>query len=86
MPTPDHHTMLIQLIWDFRGPNARRLARHFELQLQEFMVNEELEPRIAGSKELGIRHSIAYMVIPQHRLEEIRALLNPHRGQYYEMA
>lgn len=72
-------------MWDFRGPDAKVRARQELLRLQEYMVNEELDPRIAGQNDLSPRHSMIFMIVPQHRLEEIRLQLNPHRGQCYEM-
>lgn len=77
--------MLVKLIWDFRGPTAEKTAKLFELRLQEYMVNEELEPRITGIKSLSPRHAIAYMVIPEFRLQEVKKELKPQRGEYYEM-
>jgi hypothetical protein len=74
----------IKLIWDFRGVAAHDTARHHAEHLKEYMVNEELEPRIAGFSDFSSMHSIAYMVVEESSLRQVRDSLIPHRGELYD--
>ncbi|MDC6351908.1 hypothetical protein PP178_10110 [Zeaxanthinibacter sp. PT1] len=74
----------IKLIWDFRGPDALPVARHHHKHLQEYMVNEGLSPQVAGHKELGPAHSIAFMVVTASKMPEVRDALKPHRGELHQ--
>lgn len=74
----------IKLIWDFRGTSARETALHHEVHLKEYILAEQIEFNLTGSKELSDLHSIAYMVVNENRMIQVRDALRPHRGEIYE--
>ena len=73
----------IKLIWDFRGPGAAQIAEHYQKHLDEFVVIEELKFDITGYEHFGTTHSIAYLVVAEFEMKEVRELLKPHRGEIY---
>ena len=74
----------IKLIWDFRGTSARETALHHEIHLKEYILAEKLELNLTGHKELSDLHSIAYMVVNEKKMIQVRDALRPHRGEIYE--
>lgn len=74
----------IKLIWDFRGETASETAKHHAEHLKEYMAQEELEPRIAGSSDFSSMHSIAFMVVEESNMLRVRDSLVPHRGELYD--
>lgn len=73
----------IKLIWDFRGPGAARTAEHYEKHLAEFIIIEELKFDITGFQHITDLHSIAYLVVAEFEMKEVRDTLKPQRGQVY---
>ncbi|MEP0132619.1 MAG: hypothetical protein ABJJ25_02170 [Eudoraea sp.] len=73
----------IKLIWDFRGPTAKEVARHHEKHLKDYIAAENLSPNITGNTELSSMHSIAYMVVEEVNMTGVRDALIPHRGEVY---
>ena len=43
----------LKLIWDFRGPNAKKTAEHHEIHLKQFIVIEKLDITITGVENLN---------------------------------
>lgn len=74
----------IKFIWDFRGPSAAKTAEHHEKHLAEFAVIENTKNSTTGSSHLSDMHSIAYMVIDESELRELRDILKPHRGEHFQ--
>lgn len=75
----------IKLIWDFRGPNALRIAEHHEVHLKEFIKKEGIKDRdMTGVEEVNGMHAIAYWVIPEPETKIFRDILKPHRATLYE--
>ncbi len=72
----------VKMIWDFRGPNAAQLAEHYQKHLAEFAVIEELKFDDSGFQHLSDMHSIAFLVVAEFELKEIRDILKPHRGEF----
>jgi len=73
----------IKIIWDFRGPNAAHTAKHYLKHLKEFVEVEELKYDLGGVDHFSTTHSIAYLVVAEFELKEVRNILKPHRGQVY---
>ncbi len=73
----------IKLLWDFRGPDAREIARHHAIHLADFIKKEGLSLDISGHQDLSEMHSIAYMVVEEPMMIQIRDALLPHRGEIY---
>jgi hypothetical protein len=73
----------LKLIWDFRGPAAAKTAEHHEIHLKEFIVMEKLPLNITGFDVLTDMHSIAWMVVTDAHMIQVRDALKPHRGEVY---
>ncbi|MFM1877924.1 MAG: hypothetical protein RLZZ241_790 [Bacteroidota bacterium] len=70
----------IKLIWDFRGPDAARTAKHFQIHLQEALsATPETE---LGWSELNSNHSIAFLIVSESEMIPMRDRFKPHRGEY----
>ena len=74
----------LKLIWDFRGPNALKIAEHHEKHLKEYITSQNLNSEITGFETLTDLHAVAFMVIHEQDLKPIREALKPHRGLVYE--
>ncbi len=73
----------LKLIWDFRGPDALKIAEHHETHLKEFITIEKTNLNITGHQQLNDFHSIAFMVVTEDEMKPIRDALKPHRGSLY---
>jgi hypothetical protein len=73
----------IKLLWDFRGPAAKETAKHHAIHLKDFIKKEALPIDITGSNDLSEFHSIAFMVVEESSMIQIRDALLPHRGEVY---
>lgn len=73
----------LKLIWDFRGPDAFKIAEHHEKHLKEFIVMQNTNLNITGYEALNDLHSMAFMVVTEDEMKPIRDALKPHRGQLY---
>ena len=73
----------LKLIWDFRGPDALRIAEHHHIHLKEYIANEELNITLTGFESLSELHAIAYLVVVESEMKPIRDAIKPHRGQVY---
>lgn len=73
----------LKLIWDFKGPDADRTAKHHAIHLKEYIRNNNLSPEVAGSEEINGEHAIAYLVVHESKMPPVRDALKPHRGQLY---
>ncbi|MFT5847111.1 MAG: hypothetical protein ACJARX_002494 [Psychroserpens sp.] len=74
----------LKLIWDFKGPDAQKIAEHHEKHLKEFIVIKKTNLNITGFEALNDAHSIAFMVVTDDEMKPIRDALKPHRGTLYE--
>lgn len=75
---------LIKLIWDFRGPDAEKIADHHVIHLREFVALEKLPLTLIDKQVLSEVHSIAYLVVNDEQMRAVRDVLKPHRGELYE--
>ena len=73
-----HH---IKLIWDLHGPDAKPTAEHHVIHLKEYIAREKLELIESGVEEVTSAHSLAYMVIKEINMIQVRDALKPHRGE-----
>lgn len=74
----------IKLIWDFRGPIATKTAEHHEIHLKEYISIEKLPINITGFEIISDMHAIAWMVVNDKYMIQVRDALKPHRGEIYE--
>ena len=75
---------MIKLIWDFRGPDAHGVALHHEAHLKEYIASEDMNVPLTGHKDLSDLHSVAFMVVAEGQMPQVRDALRPHRGEIYE--
>lgn len=74
----------LRLIWDFRGPDAQKTAEHHEIHLKEYIQAEKLMNNITGVETISEMYSVAYLVVDENEMIEVRDALKPHRGEWYE--
>ncbi len=71
----------IKLIWDFRGGDAKGTAEHHRIHLEEYAEREKLELTESGVEEISGMHYIAYLLVVESEMIQVRDALVPHRGQ-----
>ena len=74
----------IKMIWDFRGPASAKTAEHHEIHLKEYIEIEKLPINITGFEVLGEMQAIAFMVVTDENMMQVRDNLKPHRAELYE--
>ena len=73
----------IKLIWDFRGSSSAKTAEHHEIHLKEYIATEKLPLNITGFEIVNDMHAIAFMVVTDENMIQIRDILKPHRGELF---
>ncbi|MEO0046596.1 MAG: hypothetical protein RL705_1787 [Bacteroidota bacterium] len=73
----------IKLIWDFRGPASAKTAEHHEIHLKEYISIENLPITLTGFEIKNEMHAIAFMVVTDEHMIQVRDILKPHRGELY---
>ena len=73
----------IKLIWDFRGAVSAKTAEHHEIHLKEYILAEKLSPNITGFETFGEMHAIAFMVVTDETMIQVRDALKPHRAEIF---
>ena len=73
----------IKLIWDFRGEASAKTAEHHEIHLKEYINIEKLPVNITGFEVKSEMHTIAFMVVTDDNMIQVRDSLKPHRGEVY---
>ncbi len=73
----------IKLIWDFRGPAAARTAEHHEIHLKEYILMEKFPINITGFEVVNDMQAIAWMVVTDENMIQVRDALKPHRGELF---
>jgi hypothetical protein len=73
----------LKLIWDFRGPDATKIAEHHEKHLRDYIAIKKIESTITGCEIINEMHTIAFMVVDEIDMKPIRDNLKPNRGQLY---
>ncbi|WP_298351025.1 hypothetical protein [uncultured Dokdonia sp.] len=73
----------LKLIWDFRGPDAEKIALHHEIHLKEYASAKELATPITGVEKQSEDFALAYLVVDKEAMKPVRDDLKPHRGQLF---
>lgn len=73
----------IKLIWDFRGETAAKIAEHHEKHLKEYIEIEKLPEKTTGFESISELYAIAFMVVAEEYMIQVRDALKPHRGEVY---
>jgi hypothetical protein len=74
----------IKLIWDFRGSASAKTAEHHLIHLKEYIAMEQLPLPTSGFEVITEMHAIAYVVVTDEHMIQLRDTLKPHRGELYE--
>lgn len=74
----------IKLIWDFRGSAAIETAKHHEIHLKDYIIAEKIALNITGFEIFSDVYSIAFMVVNEENMIDVRDILKPHRGEVFE--
>lgn len=74
----------LKLIWDFKGPDALKIAQHHEIHLKEYIEQQQLPITITGTETISELYSIAFLVVSEDNMKPVRDALKPHRGQVYQ--
>jgi len=73
----------IKLIWDFKGDEAKEIAKHHIVHIDQFAAKENIELIASGVDSINEMHTIAYMVVLEPQMIAVRDALKPHRGELY---
>jgi hypothetical protein len=73
----------IKLIWDFRGEASAKTAEHHEIHLKEYIAIQKLIINITGFEIKNEMHAIAFMVVTDENMIQVRDALKPHRGEVF---
>ena len=71
----------IKLLWDFRGPDALKTAKHRTIHLKEFAAIENLPFYEIDIKEQNPMLCAAYIVVSESDMKVYRDALKPQRGE-----
>ena len=75
----------IKLIWDFRGEAAAKTAEHHEIHLKEYIAIEKFPITTTGFEIKNELYAIAFMVVTDENMIQVRDTLRPHRGEIYSV-
>lgn len=73
----------LKLIWDFRGPDAEKIAEHHVIHLKDYIQIQNIEDVFTGLETITNMHTIAFLVVSENKMRPIRDALKPHRGQMH---
>jgi hypothetical protein len=71
----------IKLIWDFRGPDALKIAEHHAIHLKEFATKEGLNFYDAAARSYLDLYAIAFIIVDEKDMIVFRDALKPNRGE-----
>jgi hypothetical protein len=71
----------IKLIWDFRGPEAKEIAKHHVIHLEEFAIKEKLHFFEVNTEKVNDMYCLAYITVKEEDMITYRDALKPHRGE-----
>lgn len=74
----------IQLIWEFRGPDAEKTAAHHAVHLNEYVVKQDYIIKETASEAVNASYAVATMIILEKDMLEFRDTLKPQRAVYCE--
>ncbi|MFQ3182561.1 MAG: hypothetical protein ACI9Z4_002174 [Polaribacter sp.] len=74
----------IKLLWDFRGPDAKKTAEHHTTHLKEFAALRKLDFYEINISEINPMLSAAFIIVDESNMKIFRDALKPHRGEMAE--
>lgn len=70
----------IKMIWDFKGPDSLQIAKHHQKHLEEYVAIEKIEAT-SGYNAVNEVFAIAYLIIKEENMIQVRDALKPHRAE-----
>ncbi|MBS1763527.1 MAG: hypothetical protein JSS90_01025 [Bacteroidetes bacterium] len=74
----------IKLIWDIRGPESEKTAEHHTRHLNEYIEDKKLKNNHTGTENISESYSIAFMIVDEDEMLQVRDDLRPNRGEWFE--
>jgi hypothetical protein len=71
----------IKLLWDFRGPDAKEIAKHHTIHLKDFATIDNLKFHEIDIQEKSPMLVSAFIIIDEKDMKTYRDALKPHRGE-----
>ena len=71
----------IKLLWDFRGPDAKKTAKHHTIHLKEFAIIEKLNFHEIDTQEKNPMLCSAFIKVDEKDMKIYRDALKPERGE-----
>ena len=69
----------IKLLWDFRGPSAKKIANHHLKHLKDFFKVSDKKLYESGIKKENEFHHISFVVILNKDLKSVKLKIKPNR-------
>jgi len=70
----------IKVLWDFRGPDATKIAEHHKLHLQEYADQKQLILMDIGLEQHSEFFTSAFITVNEADLIQVRDELKPQRA------
>ena len=74
----------IKMIWDFRGMDAEKFAKHHIHHLEEYAETEKLIYNITNIEIYSDMYAGAFMIVDESEMLKVRDALKPNRAEYYD--
>ena len=71
----------IRLIWDFRGPDCEKIAKHYKIHLSDFLNTNNSVYFDFNDKKITTLHHIVYLIVLTSSMKYFRDNLKPNRGE-----
>jgi len=71
----------IRLIWDFRGPDCEKTAKHFKIHLSEFLCANNSIYFDFNDKKITEHHHVVCFTVLKGSMKDFRDKLKPNRGE-----
>jgi len=84
LPKSNTNMRQIKLIWDFYGEDAEATAKHHAIHLEDFAKMRSIPNYKAGTEVLNEVDHLAYLIVAEDKMIEVRDALKPKRGQWVE--
>ena len=71
----------IRLIWDFRGPDCEKIAKHYKIHLSEFLSANNSIYFDFNDKKITEHHHLVCFTVLKGSMKDFRDKLKPNRGE-----
>ena len=71
----------IRLIWDFRGPDCKNIAKHYKIHLSDFLSTNSSEYFDFKDEKITEHHHVVYFTVFKSSMKKFRDKLKPNRGE-----